>query len=186
MLKMQTQPMHRPCGLTIVVRGHSIAVRGRCIAVGIGRESVAVAGGMIFAWRRPTMCGRKIVSRTVDRTGKLIGNRIAEKIGAKIDGTTVGRMPGEMCGDWIVRIRWRASTGVKVGTMRGPRRWIAPIASSERNVRNGRSALSGRRDRNGRSGLRGPDEISPMPNIRSVCGTAPGDLPGAAMVLKLA
>lgn len=74
--------------------------------------------------------------------------------------------------------------GGKAGTMRGPHRWIGRIASSERNVRNGRSAPSGHRDRNDRSGQRERDGTSTELVVDSGAATARGDLPGAAMVLR--
>lgn len=175
--------MSRRCGWITAGRDRSIAGLGRLTAVVVAK--VAVAVGMIFEWHRLTMCVRRIANRIVDRTGKLIGSRIAEKIGAKIDGTTVGRMPGEKFVGWIAPIRWLVSMDGKVGTMHGPLRWIGLTGLSEQNVRNGRSVPSGRRGRNVRSGLRGLGEISLRLNVRSACGAAPGDLPGAAMVLKL-
>lgn len=173
--------MSRRCEWIIVGRDRSIAAPGRPIVdldrqIAVVAERAAVAGVMIFESHRPTIPVRRTASRTAVKTGRLIGNRIVERIAV--------RMPEERCGGWIVPIRWQASMGGTVGTMRGPLRWIGPIAASERNVRNGLSAPSGRRDRNDRSGLRELDGISRALKIRGGQAAAPGDLPGAAMVLR--
>ena len=155
----------------VAAAGTTLAVRAQEIAEE-GRTTATLVAGTMAADGVATTCGlpRRVISvrKTVSR------------IGAK----TVARMPAVKSVGWIGLIRLRGNTDARGAIMPAQRRWIGPTASSGRNVYSVRNGWSVLKDRNVRSGLRGPGGISQARIIRNAQAAAPGDLPGAAMVLR--